>query len=140
MPRNYLDRTKDAKVTGARIRSVRGYRRRADELFAKALRGEISWGNARSGAAILQASAELMMAENLLAIRGVKDEEVQHSLGANGGLEGAMGKLVPHVRKKVTKKVGTDKNGNDVEEITVSYDSEGEDPGLIDAAEIAALE
>lgn len=132
-PRNHT-------VTGERIRSIRGYRRRIDELFKKAANGEISWGNARSGAAMAREAAEMLTAENLLALQGVVDQEVVHELGPDGGLETGIGPITPHKRKKVTVRKGVDKNGNEVDETTVAYESDGEDPALLDVAEITALE
>lgn len=104
-----------------RIRSVRAYRRILDELLQQARRGEIPWREVNQAAAALKVASEAMMAENLLANAGVKDNEVgTHELGDDGGLED----YAPHKKAKrakrhrSTRKAGTTAKGVPIDETT----------------------
>ena len=131
------DRTKT--VTGARMRSVRGYRRRLDALTAQAMRGEIPWGDVRAAAAAIKAGAEMLMAEQLLAHTAGGDQEVpDHPLGDAGGLEGDQRALV-HKRKKVKVKSGIDKRGNRIDEKSVEVETSADDLEAIPRADIESL-
>ena len=131
------DRTKT--VTGERMRSVRGYRRRLDALTAQAMRGEIPWGDVRSAAAAIRVGAEMLMAEQLLAHTAGGDREVEdHPLGEAGGLDGDQ-RAVIHKRKKVKVKTGIDKRGNAIEEKSIEVETSAEDTSALSDAEIEAL-
>lgn len=72
-----------------RFRSVRGYRRLADETLHRMRRGDIS---ASAGKAIIEgarAAAEMMMAENVLKANDVADREaaMPEGVGADGGFD-----------------------------------------------------
>ncbi len=131
------DRTKT--VTGARMRSVRGYRVRLDALTAQAMRGEIPWGDVRSAAAAIKASAEMLMTEQLLSHTAGGDREAEdHPLGDTGGLEGDQRSLV-HKRKKIKVKTGIDKRGNRIDEKSVEVETTAEDTSALSDAEIESL-
>ncbi len=131
------DRTK--KVTGARMRSVRGYRRRLDALTAQAMRGEIPWGDVRSAAAAIKAGAEMLMAEQLLSHTAGGDREVEdHPLGDAGGLEGDQRAEV-YKRKKIRVKTGIDKRGNSIDEKSVEVETHAGDDRALSDADIESL-
>lgn len=131
------DRTKT--VVGARMRSVRGYRRRLDSLTAQAMRGEIPWGDVRSAAAAIKAGAEMLMAEQLLSHSAGGDQEIKdHDLGDDGGLEGAQ-KAVVHRKKKIKVKSGVDKRGNRIDEKSVEVETSFDDDDALSKAEIETL-
>ena len=131
------DRTKT--VTGERMRSVRGYRRRLDALTAQAMRGEIPWGDVRSAAAAIRVGAEMLMAEQLLAHTAGGDREVEdHPLGDAGGLEGPQ-KAVVHKKKKIKVKSGIDKRGNRIDEKSVEVETHAGDDSALSDAEIETL-
>ena len=127
------------EVTGERMRSVRGYRRRLDALTAQAMRGEIPWGDVRAAAAAIKAGAEMLMAEQLLSHTAGGDREVEdHPLGAAGGLEGDQRAAV-HKRKKVKVKRGVDKRGNPVDERSVEVETSFDDLDALPTAEVESL-
>ena len=104
-----------------RFRSVRGYRRLADETLHRMRRGDIS---AASGKAIIEgarAAAEMMMAENVLKANEVADKEaaMPEGVGADGGFdfkgeERGRG----HVTRRRTHKIKTVTPGIGEEEVT----------------------
>ena len=121
------------------MRSVRGYRVRLDALTAQAMRGEIPWGDVRSAAAAIKASAEMLMTEHLLAHTAGGDREAEdHPLGDTGGLDGDQ-KAVVHKRKKVKVKTGIDKRGNRIDEKSVEVETSAEDTSALSDAEIESL-
>ncbi len=105
-----------------RFRSVRGYRRLADETLHRMRRGDIS---ASAGKALIEgarAAAEMMMAENVLKANDVADREtaMPEDVGADGGFdfkgeERGRG----HVTRRRTYKVKTVTLGIGEEEVTV---------------------
>ena len=126
-------------MTGERMRSVRGYRRRLDALTAQAMRGEIPWGDVRAAAAAIKAGAEMLMAEQLLAHSAGGDREVDdHPLGDAGGLEGNQRSLV-HKRKKVRVKTGVDKRGNRIDEKSIEVETSADDTRALSDAEVESL-
>ncbi len=131
------DRTK--KVTGARMRSVRGYRTRLDALTAQAMRGEIPWGDVRSAAAAIKASAEMLMTEQLLSHTAGGDREVEdHPLGDTGGLVGDQ-RAVVHKRKKIRVRTGIDKRGQRIDEKSIEVETSADDDRALSDAEIESL-
>ena len=131
------DRTKT--VTGERMRSVRGYRRRLDALTAQAMKGQISWGDVRAAAAAIKAGAEMLMAEQLLSHSAGGDREVEdHPLGEAGGLEGDQ-RAVGYRKKKIKVKSGIDKRGNRIDEKSVEVETSSDDEDALGAAEIETL-
>ena len=126
-------------VTGERIRSIRGYRRRLDSLTAQAMRGEIPWGDVRSAAAAIKAGAELMMSEHLLKHTSDGDTELgEHPLGDYGGLtESQKAKL--HKKKKVKVKSGVDKRGHKIDEVSVEVETSFDDDEALSKAQIETL-
>ncbi len=135
--RSRPDRTK--VVTGEKIRSVRGYRRRLDSLTAQAMRGEIPWGDVRSAAAAIKAGAEMLMSEQLLKHTADGDTEVEdHPLGDYGGLEGTQ-KAQVHKKKKVKVKSGVDKRGNKIDEVSVEVETSFDDDEALAKAQVETL-
>lgn len=83
-----------------RFTSVRAYRRRMDEVIIQAGRGEIEWKDARAAISTLKAVVETVLTENVMAAKGIVDQEVQHPLGLDGGLDD----YAPHVKPKGVNK------------------------------------
>ncbi len=131
------DRTKT--VTGERMRSVRGYRRRLDALTAQAMRGEIPVGDLKAYAVATKAGAEMLMAEQLLAHSAGGDREVEdHPLGEAGGFDGDQ-RAVIHKRKKIRVKRGIDKRGQQIDEKSIEVETSLDDGEALATAEIEAL-
>ena len=121
------------------MRSVRGYRRRLDDLTQQAIRGEIPWGDVRAAAAAIKASAEMLMSEQLLSHSAGGDQEAgEHPLGDLGGLDGFQ-QATPHRRKKIKVKTGIDKRGTRIDEKSIEVETSADDDDALSAAEIESL-
>ena len=113
-----------------RFRSTRAYRRTLDQLTAQASRGEISWAEVAQAATVIKASCEMLMAENLLKISGVSDNEApEHDLGEDGGLDDyrayAKATVFRKQRTEVTR--GTNSRGDKVDMVKVTTEEPASD-------------
>lgn len=103
-----------------RNQSVRSYRRQADEILAQARRGEIPWSQARAAVGAIKETVQMLLAENVLAARGIEDmEHAEHPMGQDGGYED----YAPHKRAKrartttTTSRRGTTAKGDAYDEV-----------------------
>lgn len=130
-PRSSSKRTAQrAGGGGQRIRSIRGYRLRAQAIMIKAERGEISTKDAQRLCNIIKAQVEMLMAENIMAANGGDVEAEDHPLGPDGGASEVPLEMAPHRTKKITRETGTGRWGEEIDKRKTTVESSGPDEGL----------
>lgn len=110
-----------------RMCSIRAYRRLNDRVLWLAMRGQIAPRDAKSMADMIKASAEMMMAERLLAAQGIEDTETPHVLGDDGGAI-LPTHIIPHQEITVRREKGIGPDGNEIDKTIVERKG---GPGLL---------
>ncbi len=118
-----------------RMASIRAYRRLNDRVVQWAMLGRIAPRDAKALADMIKNSAEMMMAERLLAAQGIEDTETPHVLGHDGGIE-LPTEFIPHQEIVVRREKGVGPDGNLIDK-TVIERRGGQDvlPEELDALE-----
>lgn len=96
------------------FKSVRAYRAALNAMLAKALRGEIPMREVRDAAMVAKTASEMLIAENMMARQGIRDEQPVHHLGAHGGAEPI--NPIRAIQRRTIRVKKKDANGNDVVE------------------------